>query len=136
MVKKSVVFPLLFLCIFSTAGRADQNARVRVREMVFCTAVDDRRPAGVDSLFSDTVGRVYCFTRISGATDTTSIYHVWYHDDEEKARVGLGVRSKSWRTWSSKQILKEWHGLWRVEVVSPGGRMLRSKEFLVKPTED
>ncbi len=121
---------LLFI-ICSSAGAQS----ISIQEMVFCTSIEEREPVDPDSLFSDTVGQVYCFTRITGATDTTTIYHVWFHEDEEKARVELSVRATPWRTWSSKLILKEWDGIWRVDILLPGGRLLRSKEFLVKPTE-
>lgn len=104
--------------------------------MVFCTAVENREAVGVDKIFPDTVERVYCFTRITGAADTTTVSHVWYHGDEEKAKVNLSVRSKSWRTWSSKLILKEWEGVWRVDVLSSNGRLLASKEFIIKPEAD
>ncbi|NIR49886.1 DUF2914 domain-containing protein [candidate division KSB1 bacterium] len=104
--------------------------------MVFCTAVEEREPVAVDTVFADTVGQVYCFTKIIGATDTTSISHVWYYEDEEKANVNLAVKSKSWRTWSSKKILQEWDGKWRVDVVSSQQEIIKSEEFLIKPTSE
>ena len=122
---------LLVLFAFGSAGAQE----VSIQEMVFCRSIEEREPVDTDSLFADTVGQVYCFTRVTGATDTTMIYHVWYHEDEEMARVELTVRSSPWRTWSSKQILKEWDGIWRVDILLQEGRLLRSKEFLVKPTE-
>ncbi len=122
---------LLVLFAFGSAGAQS----ISIQEMVFCRSIEEREPVDSDSLFTDTVGQVYCFTKVTGATDTTTIYHVWYHEDEEMARVELTVRSSPWRTWSSKQILKEWDGIWRVDILLPEGRLLRSKEFLVKPTE-
>ncbi len=68
-------------------------------------------------------------------TDTTSIFHVWFHEDKEMAKVELVIGSSPWRTWSSKLILKEWQGIWRVDIQLANGRLLRSKEFLVKPSE-
>ena len=133
MFEKSMILIFSLLFFLTTFGSAQENANLEVKGMVFCTAVEDRQPVGADSLFFDTVERVYCFTRITGAEDTTSVSHIWYHGDEEMAAVDLAVRSKSWRTWSSKQIMKEWSGIWRVDVVSSDGKLLISKEFLVKP---
>lgn len=130
MTRVLLIAALLVLAC-NSAGAQDIN----VQEMVFCRSIEEREPVEPDSLFADTVGQVYCYTRVTGAADTTSIYHVWFHEDEEKARVELTVRSSPWRTWSSKMILKEWDGIWRVDIVLPGGRLLSSKEFLVKPTE-
>ena len=131
---------LFFLVVFSllitNLNIAQEQEELKIEELVFCTAIDERQPSGVDTVFVDTVKQVYCFTRITGATDTTSISHVWYYKDEEKAVVNLSVRSTSWRTWSSKTILKEWDGEWRVDVVTLEGAIIKSKEFIIKPTSD
>jgi predicted lipid-binding transport protein (Tim44 family) len=103
-----------------------------VDQMAFCTSVENREPVGADTAFADTVGQVYCFTQISGAGDATDISHVWYLNGEEKASVNLSVQGKTWRTWSSKTIPKEWAGNWRVEVKSADGNVLMSKEFVVR----
>ncbi len=80
-------------------------------------------PAGTDQL--------YCFTRINGATDDTWITHVWYCEDQELARVRLPVRSSNWRTWSSKRILPQWKGAWRVEVLDERGEPLLIVPFSI-----
>jgi hypothetical protein len=130
--RKISLIAALLLFVAAPAGAE----AVDVADIVFCTSIEERVPAQPDSIFFDSVEKVYCYTRIVGAADTTSIYHVWYHEDEEKARVELAVRSNDWRTWSSKTILGGWTGLWRVDVLLPDGKLLRSKEFLVKPTTE
>jgi hypothetical protein len=130
MLRVSLIAALL---LFAAVPSNSQN--FSVQEMVFCTSIEDREPVQPDSIFQDTVEQVYCFTRVTGTPDSTSIFHVWYHDGEEAARVELPVMSSPWRTWSSKRILKEWHGIWRVDILMPGGKLLVSKEFLVRPTE-
>jgi hypothetical protein len=129
MFRVSILIALLMIAAVPSGA---QN--LSIKEMVFCTAVEDREPIQPDSIFQDTVEQVYCYTLVAGASDSTSIFHVWYHDDKEAARVELPVLSGSWRTWSSKRILKEWQGIWRVDILLPGGKLLVSKEFLVKPT--
>ncbi|NIU01322.1 MAG: DUF2914 domain-containing protein [Nitrosopumilaceae archaeon] len=42
------------------------------------------------------------------------------------------MKGKKWRTWSSKRIVEEWTGTWRVDVVSTAGKVLKSKEFVVE----
>jgi hypothetical protein len=130
MIKKSIL-PSLFLLLFISITTA-QEATLAVDEMVFCTAIEDRQPTGTDSTFSNTVEQVYCFTKISGSVEETSITHVWYYENEEKARVQLSVKAKSWRTWSSKAIWKTWTGKWRVDVESSTGDVLMSKEFTIE----
>ena len=134
MIKKSLLMSL-FLLLFITLTNA-QEASLTVEKIVLCTAVEDRQPVGIDTVFSNTVERVYCFTNITGSVNTTSVYHVWYFNNEEKARVELSIKAKTWRTWSSKRIVKEWAGDWRVEVESATGEVLNIKEFIIKSTSD
>jgi hypothetical protein len=110
---------------------SQEEFSLQVTDMKFCTDVQDREPLGVDTVFPDTVGQVYCFTVIEGAKDTTSIMHIWYHNDEKKAEVPLNVGSVRWRTWSSKRIMEEWVGKWRVEVVFQDS-ILRTEEFYIE----
>lgn len=119
---------LLFLLIFNTASA--QN--VTVLEMDFATAIEDRKTVNADTLFSADVGEIYCYSLIEGAENSSEIYHVWYHKEEEKARVKLDVKSDRWRTWSSKKIMNNWTGHWRVMVEDEKGRVLASESFSVK----
>ena len=124
----------LFSILVVTSGISQEAEDLKIEEMVFCSGLDERQPVSIDTVFEDSVGQVYCFTKIVGAIDTTSISHAWYYQNEEKAIVSLTVKSKLWRTWSSKQIVKEWDGKWRVDVLSSDGEVLKSKEFLIEPT--
>lgn len=122
-----------FIILFLFCGFVfSQEAALQVEQMDICTAVEDRQPVGVDTSFSTEVERVFCFTKIIGAEDTTKISHVWYYNDKEMARLELPVKYKSWRTWSSKRIIPEWTGDWRVEILSDAGTVLASKTFKVK----
>ena len=111
---------------------AQEAATLEINRIVFGTAIEDRQPANVDTVFAADVERIFCLTEISGASDTTNITHVWYLNGKEKARVDLKVKSKRWRTWSSKRIPEEWDGKWRVDVVDMNGKVLKSSSFVVK----
>jgi hypothetical protein len=87
---------------------------------------------GIDTTFAADVGNVYCFTHVEGAKDTTQIAHVWYYKEQEKARINLNVQSNDWRTWSSKTILKNWVGHWRVMVEDSQGNVLATKNFVIR----
>lgn len=131
MSRLAVTFLLLFL-LFS-ASFAQEKAGVSVVEMEFCAGLENRQPVGASSQFFNAIDRIYCYTRIQGAAETTTVRHVWYFDGQEKADVELPVRSSSWRTWSSKRMLLKWAGVWRVDVVTADGTVLLSKEFVYKP---
>ncbi|MFA4947036.1 MAG: DUF2914 domain-containing protein [Candidatus Krumholzibacteriia bacterium] len=131
---KYPMFVLVFLFMLSgTVALAQEAPGLTVEEMVFCAAVQDRAPSLPDTAFASTIENVWCFVKVTGAADTTAITQVWYYDDREMSRVELAVKSARWRTWSSKKILPEWQGIWRVDVLSPGGEVLKSGSFAVKP---
>jgi len=140
MVTKSsfIIFLSILISSFGSAqeesGMAEQQMmpELTVDEMVFCSGIENREPVGADTVFADTVGQVYCYTRINGAENPTTISHVWFLNGEEKTSVELSVQGKTWRTWSSKTIPEEWDGTWRVEVQSATQDVLMSKEFVVR----
>lgn len=128
---------MLKLCIFSliiilSITVFSQEAALTVDKMAVCTSIEDRQPMGADTSFIKTVGQLYCFVKISGGSDTTSISHVWYFEDKEMAKVELSIKGKTWRTWSSKRIVEDWVGNWKVDVTNDAGTVLMSKEFIVK----
>ena len=121
----------LFMFLFVSISFAQESAAPTVDELSVCTAVEDRQPVGVNTEFSSDVGTLYCFTKVSGAAADSSISHVWYYNDKEMARVKLNVGADAWRTWSSKKIVEEWVGNWRVDVESAAGSVLKSQAFTI-----
>lgn len=124
---------VLLLVIFISAGFGVRAGEIEAEDMVFCRGINNLEPVGVSSQFFGTMDKIYCFTRITGASDTTTVYHVWYYGDEEMARVMLPVKSASWRTWSSKRMIDSWDGTWRVDVTAPDSSVIASREFIYKP---
>lgn len=91
--------------------------------------VVDRMPVDTAAVFPADVGRLACWTRVSGAAGTT-IQHVWIHGDDEFP-VTMEIGGSPWRTWSTKVIPPEWTGEWRVEVRDSAGTVLASTSFTV-----
>lgn len=110
---------------------AQSRAALHVEQFSFCRIVENRAPVGTDSIFPDTVGRVFCFTKVSGAAEPAMISHVWYFNEKQISRIDLEVKSKTWRTWSYKKIPKGWIGTWRVDLVSSDGEVLQKAQFTV-----
>jgi hypothetical protein len=131
--------PVLFLVVFFTEGKMLKRlvpiallvcvlappvfaGTLRIAEGVITTQIVDRAPVDEIAGYPAQQGRLYCFTRIVGAQGETQVTHVWLYRDKEMARVTLPVRSASWRTYSSKQILPEWAGEWQVQVLDEAGQ--------------
>jgi len=95
------------------------------------TGVKDREPEGVAESFKPSVGKVYCWTKLTGP-EGGEITHAWYRGDEKMGEVKLAVKFKSMRTWSAKTIPADGAGSWRVDVVGPDGAVLKSVSFKVE----
>ncbi|MEO0293832.1 MAG: DUF2914 domain-containing protein [candidate division WOR-3 bacterium] len=128
-----VLLSLFFVVLPVLAQEETQEAQevLTIEQVVICTSIEDRNPVGAGVVFNSNLEKLYCFTKVVGAKDTTSITHVWYFGENEVARVNLAVRSSSWRTWSSK-TLGGWIGKGRVEVLSETGELLTKVEFEVQ----
>ena len=118
----------------TTPAVAQEPPALVLEEIQICTAVEDRQPSGVGTVFPDDLDKLYCFTKIGGADRATYVYHVWYFGDDEVARVKLPVKSNPWRTWSSKKL---YNGLsnGHVEIVSENGDVLGKADFEIQAPE-
>lgn len=114
----------------------DSTGSVITVEAELATGIQNRDPVGVASTFPSNVDTVYLWTKVLGATDTTSITCVWSYGGEEMASVELPVRSPSWRTWSSKAIMPKWTGTWDVKVLDADGNVLKGLTFTIEPASE
>ena len=115
------------------AVQAQGTVELEVSVAAICKDVIDREPVDSGTSFPATVGKLYCFTKITGAQSPTQVTHVWLFDGTERARVDLAVGAASWRTFSSKIIQEHELGAWRVDVVDPEGNVIKTLEFEVTP---
>lgn len=126
---------LLIVCLFVThaieAGQADGLEVIRA---AVCRDVVDREPVDPGTRFEPSVGKLSCFTQITGAQGPTEIFHVWYFAETERARVPLSVNGVSWRTYSSKIIQPHEIGDWRVDVLDAEGKVLETLLFEIATT--
>jgi hypothetical protein len=115
------------------AMQAQETDKLEVSVAAICKDVVDREPVDSGISFEATVGKLCCFTKITGAQSPTQVTHVWLFDGTERARVDLAVNAISWRTFSSKVIQEHELGAWRVDVLDAEGNVLKTLEFAVTP---
>lgn len=113
-------------CFFAVSVQADE---LRVEDGTITTAIDNRVPVDSIEAYPADYGKLYTFTRITGARQETYVTHVWFYEDQEMARVSLPVRSSDWRTYSSKRFLPQWVGNWSVIIEDEQGRSLAELSF-------
>ena len=128
-------FITLITVILSLSGvvSAQEVSSLKVADAAICRDVVDRQAADLGTHFEASVGKLFCFSRITGASDPIEITHVWYFGDTERAQIILSVKSTNWRTYSSKKIQPYEIGDWHVEVIGPDGSVLQTVEFKITP---
>lgn len=117
----------------AVTSMAQETAPLVVEESAICQDVVDLQSVGVSDSFDASVGKLFCFTKITGAQSPTQISHAWYFGNTQRAEITLSVKSSSWRTYSSKIIQPHEIGDWHVDILGPGGEILKSLEFKILP---
>jgi hypothetical protein len=103
-----------------------------VGKTAFCTGVENREPSGEATEFPANVGKLYFWSVVTGATEPTTVAHVWYLDDKQVARVELPIKYPRSRVWSTKIVADGITGTWKVEVVTADDRKLIENTCTVK----
>ena len=124
---------LVFLCLLIPAVEAQVTGTIEVAAAAICKNVVEREAIDVGNRFPNSVSRLYCFTKIIGATQPTEVVHVWRYGNEERARVSLAVKAATWRTYSSKAIQDHEMGLWQVQILDAAGNLLETIDFEITP---
>jgi len=131
----AALLPVL-LAFYSTESIGEDESmttpEVRVEDAVICRDVVSLDPVGSGDVFTSDLKKLMCFTRVVGAKEDTEIIHNWYFGEKLLASISLHVGSDNWRTYSSKTILPEYAGEWKVEIVLPDGRLLKKIYFIVE----
>ena len=124
---------LLFVLIsFFGVTQVVAQQNLVVSEFAIATSIEDRSPRGVSDTFPTNVSKLYAYTKINGAVGEIIIKHRWYYGETLISEVDLDVRSASWRTYSSKNIIPQWPGQWRVDVTNEQGTVLDSLKFTIE----
>jgi len=122
------LFKLLVLCGVVFSGCAQAESEIGVARSAFTSAIENREPVSELTTISNTVSNVYFFTELLGLNGHT-ITHRWEYNRKIMAEVSFNVGADRWRTWSSKNILPNWTGTWKVSILDEGGNVIEQNEF-------
>ena len=120
---------LISLCLFIPAAGAQDSGKLEVVAAAISKSVVSLEAVDVGNRFPNSTPRLYCFTKVVGASQPTEVVHVWSYSDVERARISLAVNAASWRTYSSKVIQAHEIGPWRVDVLDTSGNLLETINF-------
>jgi hypothetical protein len=112
-----------------TTTPQEQTNTGSVARTVFTSQIIDREPTDDITSLANDKHRIYFFTDLRGMAGQI-ITHQWEYNGkvmaEVKFKVGEGPR---WRVYSSKNLLPEWTGNWKVSVVDEAGHTLATGAF-------
>ena len=130
--RRLVIFLLLGMISLIFSGVAFAEATLSVEAAVIATGVENLTPMGVADKFPADTGRLYCYSKIIGGGEGSSIKHIWYYGDKKVDEIILSIKSSSFRTYSYKTISSDWTGKWKVEIVADDGTILKTLEFVIE----
>ncbi|QWV04644.1 DUF2914 domain-containing protein [Pseudoalteromonas shioyasakiensis] len=105
----------------------------KVSRAVLTTDVVDREPVNVlknDVKLAQISNSLSFFSELRNMQGQT-VRHQWYYQGQQLASIELAVSSPRFRTYSTKNIMPEQLGDWRVEVIDADGNLLAQKEFRI-----
>jgi len=98
-------------------------------EVQICTEITDRACTRGALAFDASVGKLYCWSQITGGSGEATIKHIWSHAGKVVLEVPLTIKGNRWRTWSVKNITASQTGEWEVKVVDASGNTIKSVTF-------
>ena len=119
---------LLILGSVLFTGYAQAESETGVSRSAFTSAIENKEPVSELKTILNNVNNVYFFTELLGL-DGHTITHRWEYNRKIMAEVPFKIGANRWRTWSSKSILPNWTGAWKVSVLDEGGNVIEQSEF-------
>ena len=130
--RRFAIFLLLGMISLIFSGVALAETTLSVEAAVIATGVENLTPMGVADKFPANTGRLYCYSKIIGGGEGSSIKHIWYYGDKKVDEIILSIKSSSFRTYSYKTISSDWTGKWKVEIVADDETILKTIEFVIE----
>ena len=123
-------FSSIFIALILFSNANAENISVEV--IVIARGVENHIPIGVDDKFPSNIGRVYCYSKVVGASKGDIVRHIWYYNDKPISEVSFNVTSSSYRFYSYKTIPPYAKGKWRVDLTMQDGTVLKSTDFTIE----
>ena len=125
------IFVMLLLGAMPMMAMA-QAAPFSVARLVVCESVQNRSPVNITDRFPAGTETVYCFLEARDIPEATDVKMVWYHEEQEVARVPLTIgQGNRWRTYTSKKTM-DMKGNWKVYLLDSADNSLASVQFVLE----
>ena len=99
-----------------------------VARTVFTSEVQNREPTDTITSLSNDHNRIYFFSELTGLGGQI-VTHRWEYQGKSMAEIKFNVGGPRWRVWSSKTLLPQWTGEWRVSIIDGSGNKIAEETF-------
>ena len=103
-------------------------SRGSVVRSAFTRTIEEREPVENLENLTNENEQVKFFTELRDMSGQTAI-HRWEYDGKVVAEVEFNVKGPRWRVWSSKSLVPQWIGDWKVSVVNGAGEVISEKNL-------
>jgi hypothetical protein len=110
------------------ASSMEQVSSEHVTRAVFTTRMENREPADTVTSLSNDHHKIYFFSELSGLAGQV-VTHRWEYQGKTMAEIKFNVGGPRWRVWSSKTLLPQWTGEWRVTIIDGSGNKVGEGTF-------
>ena len=114
-----------------TAQETDATAPTageQVARAVFTSDVQGREPTDTITSLSNDKNKIYFFSDLRGLGGQV-VTHRWEYQGRNMGDVKFNVGGPRWRVWSSKTLLPQWTGEWRVSIIDGAGNTVGEASF-------
>ncbi len=116
----------------ATPGIEKKIQHLKVNSIVTCADVMIRDPIGVDSVFINTMDRIYCVTGVRNLSEEATIFHKWYYEKSLRSKIKINMQwSHNWRSWSYVTLNPKLVGTWEVVITDTLNTLLDAITFTV-----
>jgi Protein of unknown function (DUF2914) len=99
-----------------------------VARAFFTSNVQNREPADTITSLSNDKNKIYFFSELTGLGGQT-VTHRWEYQGKTMGEIKFNVGGPRWRVWSSKTLLPQWTGEWRVSIIDGSGNKVGEGTF-------
>lgn len=129
---KSLLTAVAFLSInlfyYSAFAQESGDAGEHVPRAVFTSGIQNREPTDTVTTLSNDKDKIYFFSELRGLGGKI-ITHRWEYQGRVMSEIKFDVGGPRWRVWSSKTLLPQWTGEWRVSIIDSEGNVLETASF-------
>lgn len=106
-----------------------------VARAIITSDVENHEPVDKLTNLTNETNKVYYFTELDNMQGQT-VTHRWEYNGKVMAEVPFEIGGPRWRVFSSKNLLPEWTGEWKVSVVAADGGTLATNTFTYNPAPE